>query len=53
VAVVEFIDRSHQTNISFLDQVEELQAAIGIFALIEGLVPRLRIAAFAARAVLT
>ena len=30
-AIFEFIDRLHQADIAFLDQVEELQAAVGIF----------------------
>ena len=30
-AVLEFVDRLHQADIAFLDQVEELQAAIGVF----------------------
>jgi hypothetical protein len=30
-AVFEFVDRLHQADIAFLDQIEELQAAIGVF----------------------
>ena len=30
-AVFEFIDRLHQTDVAFLDQIEELQAAVGVF----------------------
>src|SRR6516162_411039 len=30
-AILELVDRLHQANIAFLDQVEELQAAVGIF----------------------
>ena len=30
-AVLELVDRLHQADIAFLDQVEELQAAIGVF----------------------
>src|SRR5207244_12943802 len=30
-AVLEFVDRLHQPDIAFLDQVEELQAAVGVF----------------------
>src|SRR5947208_5127004 len=30
-AVFEFIDRLHQADIAFLDQIEELQPAIGVF----------------------
>src|SRR5438445_633743 len=30
-AVLELIDRLHQTDIAFLDQVEELQAAVGVW----------------------
>src|SRR5438067_483827 len=30
-AVLELIDRLHQADIAFLDQVEELQAAVGVF----------------------
>jgi len=30
-AVLELIDRLHQTDIAFLDQVEELQAPVGVF----------------------
>src|SRR5262249_49814896 len=30
--VVELVDRLHQANISFLDQIEELQAAICVFS---------------------
>src|SRR5215467_4171310 len=30
-AVFEFIDRLHQADIAFLDQIEELQAAVGVF----------------------
>src|SRR5499433_532962 len=30
-AILEFIDRLHQADIAFLDQVEELQAAVGVF----------------------
>src|SRR6266849_3737103 len=32
-AVFEFVDRLHQPDIAFLDQVEELQAAVGVFFL--------------------
>ena len=28
--MIEFFDRAHQANIAFLDQIEELQAAIGV-----------------------
>src|SRR6266446_6033857 len=30
-AVLELVDRLHQADIAFLDQVEELQAAVGVF----------------------
>src|SRR5437764_951708 len=30
-AIFEFIDRFHQADIAFLDQIEELQAAVGVF----------------------
>src|SRR5450755_2521311 len=30
-AVFEFVDRLHQADIAFLDQVEELQTAVGVF----------------------
>ncbi len=30
-AVFEFVDRLHQPDIAFLDQIEELQAAVGVF----------------------
>ena len=30
-AILELIDRLHQADIAFLDQVEELQAAVGVF----------------------
>jgi hypothetical protein len=30
-AVFELVDRLHQADIAFLDQIEELQAAIGVF----------------------
>src|SRR5262245_45609715 len=30
-AILEFVDRLHQADIAFLDQVEELQAAVGVF----------------------
>ena len=30
-AIFELIDRLHQADIAFLDQVQELQAAIGVF----------------------
>ena len=30
-AILELIDRLHQPDIAFLDQVEELQAAVGVF----------------------
>ena len=30
-SVFELIDRLHQTNIAFLDQVEELETAVGVF----------------------
>src|SRR5690242_8508442 len=30
-AVFEFIDRLHQADIAFLDQIEELQPAVGVF----------------------
>src|SRR5262244_2705790 len=30
-AILEFVDRFHQADIAFLDQVEELQAAVGVF----------------------
>src|SRR5438874_584844 len=30
-AILELIDRLHQSDIAFLDQVEELQAAVGVF----------------------
>src|SRR5206468_9625344 len=30
-AVFELIDRLHQADIAFLDEVEELQAAVGVF----------------------
>jgi hypothetical protein len=30
-AVVEFIDRLHQADVAFLDEIEELQAAVGVF----------------------
>jgi hypothetical protein len=29
--VLEFIDRLHQSDIAFLDQVKELQAAVGVW----------------------
>jgi hypothetical protein len=34
-AIFEFIDRLHQADIAFLDQVEELQAAMVYFLAIE------------------
>src|SRR6267154_2071854 len=30
-AILEFVDRLHQPDIAFLDQIEELQAAVGVF----------------------
>src|SRR3984957_14806417 len=30
-AVFEFVDRLHEADIAFLDQIEELQAAVGVF----------------------
>src|SRR5215475_9703130 len=30
-AILEFVDRLHQADIAFLNQVEELQAAVGVF----------------------
>ena len=30
-AVLELVDRLHQADVAFLDQVEELQAAVGVF----------------------
>ena len=30
-AIFEFVDRLHQADIAFLDQIEELQAAVGVF----------------------
>src|SRR5262249_24694998 len=30
-AILEFVDRLHQADIAFLDQIEELQAAVGVF----------------------
>ena len=30
-AVLELVDRLHQADIAFLDQIEELQAAVGVF----------------------